>query len=56
VGKYRDLIMAGSFVMEDGARCVNSELINEVAKLWAADVANWDTKNGTNTVLGVNPL
>lgn len=54
--KYRDLILSGSFMLDDGSRCVNSDLVNEVAKLWAAEVAGWDTKNGSNTVLGVNPL
>ena len=54
--QYSRLIIAGSFSVGDGYRAVNSELVNEVATLWAYIERNIDAREGTNSGADVHPL
>ena len=53
---YKAIILAGSFQLTDGSLIVNSELVNEVAKLWAIYERGIDAMMGTDAGLDVPPL
>lgn len=53
---YKKLIVAGSFALGDNRFMVASDLVNEVAKLWALNEAEIDAMKFTDTNKGVNPL
>lgn len=54
--KYRAMILAGSFQLHDGSLIVNSELVNEVAKIWAMAERSIDPMKGTKSGSDVPPL
>ncbi len=54
---YKRLILAGSFTCGNGQRCVNADLINEVASLWALNERGVAViKQGTEQGKDVYPL
>jgi hypothetical protein len=54
--RYAKLLLAGSFMLEDGRRVINSELVNEIAILWSNEVAGIDPGKSTNSGASVYPL
>jgi hypothetical protein len=55
--KYAKLVLAGSFTLPDGRRCVNSDLVNCVALLWAEEQRDFDVVAlGSATTQGVPPI
>ena len=57
MNKYAELIIAGSFTMLDGYRCVNSNLVNAVAVLWCKEQRDVDpVVEGTDQSKDIYPL
>ena len=53
---YKAIILAGSFQLANGTCIVNSELVNEVAKIWAKLERGIDAMAGTQAGQDVPPL
>lgn len=56
-GTYRELIFAGSFMLDDATALVASNLINAVALLWSRHEHNHDpVRQGSDTIKSIVPL
>lgn len=53
---YGNLILAGSFTLPSGKRVVNSDLVNEVATMWAWIERGIDVTKHTEQGKDVYPL